>query len=44
VIAALPEAVSRVLADARFAEVARRFGDEMAGLPAADSAAAALVA
>jgi hypothetical protein len=44
VIAALPEAVSRVLDEARFAEVARRLGDEMAGLPAADSAAAALVA
>jgi hypothetical protein len=44
VIAALPEAVRRVLEEARFAEVARRLGDEMAGLPAADAAAAALAA
>jgi UDP:flavonoid glycosyltransferase YjiC (YdhE family) len=42
VIAALPEAVRGVLEEARFAEVARRLGDEMAGLPAADAAAAAL--
>ena len=44
VIAALPEAVSRVLEEARFAEVARSLGVEMAGLPPADAAAAALVA
>jgi hypothetical protein len=44
VIAALPEAVGRVLAEARFAEVAQRLGDEMAGLPPADAAAAALAA
>jgi Erythromycin biosynthesis protein CIII-like, C-terminal domain/Erythromycin biosynthesis protein CIII-like, N-terminal domain len=43
VIAALPDAVLRVLDDARFAEVARRLGEEMAGLPAADAAAATLV-
>ncbi len=44
VIAALPEAVSRVLEEARFTEVARSLGVEMAGLPPADAAAAALVA
>jgi hypothetical protein len=43
VIAALPEAVGRVLHEARFAQVAQRLGDEMAGLPPADAAAAALV-
>jgi hypothetical protein len=43
VIAALPEAVGRLLDEARFAEVARGLGDEMAGLPPADAAAAALV-
>ena len=43
VIAALPEAVRRVLEEARFAEVARSLGAEMAGLPPADAAAAALV-
>jgi hypothetical protein len=44
VIAALPEAVSRVLDEARFADVAQSLGDEMAGLPPADAAAAALAA
>jgi UDP:flavonoid glycosyltransferase YjiC (YdhE family) len=44
VIAALAEALGRVLDEARFAEVARRLGDEMAGLPPADAAAAALAA
>jgi UDP:flavonoid glycosyltransferase YjiC (YdhE family) len=44
VIAALPEAVRRVLEEARFTEVARSLGAEMAGLPAADDAAAALLA
>ena len=43
-IAALPEAVSRVLDEPRLAQVARRLGDEMAGLPPADAAAAALLA
>jgi UDP-glucoronosyl and UDP-glucosyl transferase len=43
VIAALPEAVGRVLDEARFAAVARRLGDEMADLPPADAAVAALV-
>jgi hypothetical protein len=43
VIAALPEAVGRLLDEARFADVARGLGDEMAGLPPADAAAAALV-
>ena len=42
VIAALPEAVRRVLEEARFAEVAQSLGAEMAGLPPADAAAAAL--
>ena len=44
VIAALPEAVGRVLDEARFTEVARSLGAEMAGLPPADAAAAALAA
>jgi hypothetical protein len=43
VIAALPEGVGRLLDEARFAEVAQGLGDEMAGLPPADAAAAALV-
>jgi hypothetical protein len=43
VIAALPEAVGRVLEEPHFTAVARRLGDEMAGLPPADPAVAALV-
>jgi UDP:flavonoid glycosyltransferase YjiC (YdhE family) len=43
-IAALPEAVLGVLGDARYRETAGRLGAEMAALPAAHAAAAALVA
>jgi hypothetical protein len=44
VIAALPEAVGRVLDDARCREAAAGLGAQMAALPTADAAAAALVA
>ncbi len=44
VIAALPGAVSRVLEEARFTEIAQSLGAEMAALPPADAAAAALAA
>jgi hypothetical protein len=44
VIAALPEAVGRVLDDARCREAAVDLGAQMAALPTADAAAAALVA
>jgi hypothetical protein len=42
VIAALAEAVGHAIDEPRFAAVARRLGDEMAGLPTADAAVAAL--
>ena len=44
VIAALPAAVGRVLDDARRREAAAGLGAQMAALPTADAAAAALVA
>ena len=43
-IATLPAAVRGVLDDVRYRETAARFGAQMAALPAADAAAAALVA